>query len=125
MNSLSWLFYFADIFQNIGNFSIFIMWVSLALFAFFSALKLIESASEKQDVLTLKAFNEIQKFAMIAFFVSLIGLLIPSKETMYMIIASESAEIVISDPTTRELMSDVQEIISLQLESLKPQAPSN
>lgn len=45
--------------------------------------------------------------------------LVPSKDTFYMIVASEAGETVVNTPEAKEIMSDVREIIDIQLEKLK------
>lgn len=45
--------------------------------------------------------------------------LVPSKDTFYMIVASEAGETVVNTPEAKEIMSDVKEIIDIQLEKLK------
>ena len=45
--------------------------------------------------------------------------LVPSKETFYLIVASEAGEAVVKTPEAQELLSDVKEIIDIQLENLK------
>lgn len=46
---------------------------------------------------------------------------IPSKDTLYMIAASEAGEVVINSEEGKKIMSDVKEIIDIQLEKLKAQ----
>lgn len=45
--------------------------------------------------------------------------LIPSKETFYLIVASEAGETVVNSPDAKELMKDVREVLDAQLEKLK------
>lgn len=46
---------------------------------------------------------------------------VPSKDTLYMIAASEAGEVVINSEEGKKIMSDVKEIINIQLEKLKAQ----
>jgi hypothetical protein len=45
--------------------------------------------------------------------------LIPSKETIYLVAGSEAAETVVTSETGQEVMSDLKEILKIQLDNLK------
>lgn len=45
--------------------------------------------------------------------------LIPSRETFYMIVASEAGETIVKTPEAQELMKDVREVLDAQIEKLK------
>lgn len=60
-----------------------------------------------------------QKWFWISGLVILFLTLVPSKDTFYMIVASEAGETVVNTPEAQEIMSDVKEIIDIQLEKLK------
>jgi hypothetical protein len=48
-----------------------------------------------------------------------IGLLVPTKETIYLIAASEAGETVVESKEGQKVLNDIQEIINLQLQRLK------
>lgn len=131
MNNLSWLLYFADVFNSAGEFLFLITIISAGVFITFTLFRFIEIAgikNEQEYQENIRWFNMMKQFQTISavvFVLSSVHVFIPSKETMYMIIASEFTEVVIADEATQQLLGDVQEIISLQLESLKPNSDSN
>lgn len=46
-------------------------------------------------------------------------LLIPPKDTLYFIVASEVGEVVVATPEAKQVISDLQEILKIQLEKAK------
>ena len=117
MNGLSWLLYFAEVSENVGGVLGFISIVT-AIAAIVVTLFVV--IPEKSDV-SATWFDQgpkIQKLLITTFFISLLGLLFPSQNTVYLIIASESAEMVVTSESGQKMLGDIQEIVSLKLDSI-------
>lgn len=124
MNDLSWFLYFADVLPNLSSALGFLLGVSivfggigmvfLTIWTFTSEF---ESASERVKTFVPK----LQKWLVSMFFImGTLWVLIPSKETIYLIAGSEAGEYVVNTPEAKAILSDIQEVIQLQIEQLKP-----
>ncbi len=117
MNGLSWLLYFAEVSENISGTLGVLSIISAIIFAGFSFLQIIIPFQEQS-----KNFNEMApkyvKTAAAVFALSLVGLLFPSQNTVYLIIASESAEMVVTSESGQKMLGDIQQIVSLKLETI-------
>lgn len=108
MNSLSWLLYFADV---VGNLSVFFLMIAIAgvivvVFPIIPAM-IIEKDYD-WGRLARKAFCILLP---IIFICGLLSALSPSRDTVYMIAASEAGEEVVNNPEVRELMGDTLKLI--------------
>ncbi|QIG66029.1 hypothetical protein phiOC_p387 [Ochrobactrum phage vB_OspM_OC] len=127
MNNLSWFIYLADVIPNLGRFfgavgTVFLIfsiltWI-ITSFAWAydnykgeAYIERVESAKKK--------FNKVASFG---FFVCLIAIiiatLIPSRQTFFMIAASESAEVVVTNPKVQEIFGDLTTIIQGELKDM-------
>lgn len=117
MNGLSWLLYFAEVSENISGTLGLLSVISAIVFVIFWFLHIIIPADEQS-----KNFGEMApkyaKTASAVFCLSLLGLLFPSQNTVYLIIASESAEMVVTSESGQKMLGDIQQIVSLKLDSI-------
>lgn len=60
---------------------------------------------------------------LIFFLASAVAILLPSKESMYLIAGSEAGEMVVTSEAGKEMLNDIQAVIKGQLEALKPKGP--
>lgn len=117
MNGLSWLLYFAEVSENfsgaLGALSI----VSAFVFVVCSFFHIIIPANDQSQNFYELA-PKYAKTAAAIFALSLLGLLFPSQNTVYLIIASESAEMVVTSESGQKMLGDIQQIVSLKLDTI-------
>ena len=123
MNTLSWLLYFAEVSTNIANFGTFLMIASGVSFALLSLINLIVPDHEKSPNF-MRLVPSYSKVAAVVFALGCTSIVFPSQDTVYLIIASESAEMVVTSEGGKQMMGDIQEIISLKLNSIAESATS-
>ena len=117
MNNLSWFLYVADVLPSIGKTMVFftVMWIGALLFwVLFASLTNLDLENKDDHVPYPSKANFMWLFAVL-----LLVSLIPAKETIYLIAGSEAGEYVAESDTGQAILSDVQEIIQIQLEALK------
>lgn len=129
MNSLSILLYIADVLYTttgVLTVSLIFGWIGYAVGSLVYKMWGNDTWSfDEPDVKARKAkarsWSPIpkQKWFWISGLIILFLTLVPSKDTFYMIVASEAGETVVNTPEAKEIMSDVKEIIDIQLEKLK------
>lgn len=117
MNGLSWLLYFAEVSENVGGVLGFISIVTAIATIVVTLFVVIPEKSDVTDTWAAQG-PKLQKGLIITFFVSLLGLLFPSQNTVYLIIASESAEMVVTSESGQKMLGDIQQIVSLKLDSI-------
>jgi hypothetical protein len=118
MNGLSWFLYFADILPNLGAFAIFIAFVFGIISVVYTITKAVANAGDNDA----KAFVEVPiiKYSIGIFVVAaFLAIAMPSKETIYLIAGSEAGEYVVKTPEAQEILTDIKEVIKLQLEGMK------
>jgi hypothetical protein len=126
MNSLSWLLYFADILPAMAE-----AWSVIAFFALLgwiaiTVVRLFEddpaNANTKDNPFQRGWYTHIPKIQQLFFWTAtILGIVsysIPSKDTFYLIIASEGAEVIVTDESAKKMFQDVQSIVSLQLQEM-------
>lgn len=126
MNTLSWLLYLADILPSIAS-----AWAAIAFFALLgwcviTMVRLFEGDPEnsntRENPFQRGWYKHIPKVQQLLFWVAtvlgIVSYSIPSKDTFYLIIASEGAEIIVTDESAKEMFKDVQSIVSLQLQEM-------
>lgn len=117
MNGLSWLLYFAEVSENISHSLGALSIVSAIVFVVFWFLHILIPVGDQS-----MNFNDMApkyaKSAAAVFFLSLLGLLFPSQNTVYLIIASESAEMVVTSESGQKMLGDIQQIVSLKLDTI-------
>lgn len=117
MNSLSWLIYGGDV---VGQFRVLAatLLVASLIFLAFAALSLAVTEGE-----TFPWFKRhFLKMTMAPIIFSIMWIVIPSKQTLYMIAASELGQMVYQTPTAQEFLGDVKDILGAELKRLKAEA---
>ncbi len=117
MNGLSWLLYFAEVSENISGTLGALSIASAIVFVIFWFLRIVIPANEQSANFSDLA-PKYAKSAAAVFALSLAGLLFPSQNTVYLIIASESAEMVVTSESGQKMLGDIQSIVSLKLDSI-------
>jgi Na+/melibiose symporter-like transporter len=113
MNNLSWFLYFADVLpylsRAIGIISLLSIWVIGMVIVYV----IVEDKYPRIFGQKVVIFITI----LVVFF-GISSLFIPSKQTIYLIAASEIGETVVKTPEAQEMLDDVHKIIKLQLKEL-------
>jgi len=113
MNGLSWFLYLADTLSKIGEGALFLgVLIGITgglLLAFWAVAFLFE------DTKTPPPWRPYILSMAILFFVAV---LIPSKETIYLIAGSQVGEYVVDTPEAQEILNDIHAVIRAQLEEL-------
>ena len=117
MTTLSWLLYFAEISTNIGIFCGFMMFFSAIIGSILSIIIMVNHSRDMTDTFNVNA-PKIRNISVAVFFFSMVGLLFPSQNTVYLIIASESANTVVTSETGQKMIGDIQNIVSLKLDDI-------
>lgn len=118
MNSLSWFLYLADILPSFGGAVITLSVLGFLLLALILPPKGVKMFGSYHEAPFTGMVDYWWVFVTLTTFF-LIGMLVPSKDTIYLIAASEIGQIAIESPEAQELMDDLREIINLQIERLK------
>lgn len=126
MNSLSWLLYFADILPSMARAWAVLSFFALSGWAVITLIRLFESdittAETKENPFSRGWYIQIPKIQKLFFWtatvLSIVSYSIPSKDTFYLIIASEGAEVVVTDEAAKQMFKDVQSVVSLQLKEM-------
>ena len=119
MNNLSFLLYLADVAGSINSFL-----VMTAIICFFSILLGILIGFARKDTNETEDFWKNWKKAMFTlpsiFFVSLLlGVLVPSKQTVYAIVVSEMGEEVLDSPTANKAIKGLDAWLDNQIKSIE------
>ena len=117
MNGLSWLLYFAEVSENVGGVLGFISIITAIAWLIVTLFVVIPDETDVSRTWFIQG-PRLQKGLIITFFFSLFGLLFPSQNTVYLIIASESAEMVVTSENGQKMIGDIQEIVSLKLDTI-------
>lgn len=126
MNSLSWLLYFADILPAMATAWAVISFFALLGWCLITVIRLFEGGPEntntRENPFMQGWYTHIPKIQKLLFWTAtvlgIISYSIPSKDTFYLIIASEGAEVIVTDESAKKMFKDVQSIVSLQLEEM-------
>jgi hypothetical protein len=129
MNTLSILLYLTEVLYSFCSVVILAMvlgWAGYALHTLISKLWASDiwsgdSADVREKKMKIQARSVIPeaKWFWVTGILILFLTLVPSKDTFYMILASEAGETVVNTPEAKEMMKDVREVIDAQLEKLK------
>lgn len=120
MNELSWFLYLADVIPSLGTAAqitfFFLAFVAaIAVFIFTMChldTKLYKNdPSRKDKYISLHFPGWCLAAFFIFFFCWLSSFLVPSKETIYMIAASEAGEMIVNTPEAKEMLGDLKQII--------------
>jgi len=130
MNSLSWLIYAAELIPSLAALLSWVGFFSIIGFALYVIVGCIinedcynsdsEAVKErKRDWWSEAKYLPSFKQVMFVSCVFLVSVLLPSKETIYLVAGSEAGEAVVASEEGREILSDIQEIIDIQMNKLK------
>lgn len=122
MNNLSWFIYFVEVIPNISLFLLVSGQIALfgSLFIMFCSIPFYVESYDNDKPKYVEWYKLYYKRILpILVFILLIAILIPSKETMYLIAGSELGETVVTSQEGQEIMNDIHEIIKHQLGVLK------
>lgn len=118
MNTLSWLLYLADVADSAKPMMGFIAFMSgfaggvgVIIFWIISGIEQLPKAPAA--IVTVV-------WALIAFPSAALAILIPSKDTIYLIAASEAGEVVVKSDEAKEIMSGLRDIIKDQISKNLP-----
>jgi len=133
MNTLSWLLYLADILPAIASAWAVISFFALLGWCLITVIRLFEGDPEnsntRENPFQRGWYKHIPKVQQLLFWVAtvlgIVAYTIPSKDTFYLIIASEGAEIIVTDESAKEMFKDVQSIVSLQLQEMIDEKTKN
>ncbi|PHS03646.1 MAG: hypothetical protein COA78_17505 [Blastopirellula sp.] len=122
MNTLSWFLYASEVIpstaQLVNNISLF-TFAGLVLFYSVFIMYIYSELREDKRGEALKALYPFKKYIVLSLFILVAVQLTPSKETIYLIAGSEAGEYVVETEAGKAILSDIQEIIKLQLEGMK------
>lgn len=111
MNSLSWLLYLGDVLPTVGG-VLSGAGFGAGLLAMFLLLPISIEGLESY-------MKPVVAFTVVGFTVGMVGLFVPSRQTILMIAASEMGEAVVKTPEAQEVFGDLKVILKKQLEALK------
>lgn len=116
MNNLSTLIYLAEILPNFGmllgllGFSLLGLWLIVVITTgFYNDMSDIYKRPKKD-------YPKIKGYLIPITLLFTVSILVPSKETIYLIAGSEAGEYVVSTPEAQEIITDIHAIIKKQLE---------
>lgn len=110
MNSLSWSIYLASIVGGLAGTLVIIFIVTSLILIFW----VISHKVSPNDCST-PSYGMLIPLIIIGF----IGLLLPDKQTIYLIAGSEAGESVVTSEEGQEILNDIHLVIKQQLKSLK------
>ena len=117
MNSLSWLIYFGDV---VGQFRVLLL-ILLIMSLFFAGCATLSLAITEGE--TFGWYKRVfLRMVMAPVLFAVAWIVIPSKQTLYMIAASEVGQMVYEKPTAQEFLGDVKDILGAELKRLKSEA---
>lgn len=132
MNSLSWILYFVDVTYQVRGLLIAVMIVGWILYVIWRLFVGIwsseifssdeEAVAERKRKAQLLPVLPSKWYFAATIAVSLLLTLIPSKDTVYMIAASEAGEYVVNTPEAQEMLGDLKNILKMQLRKLEAEA---
>jgi len=125
MNSLSWILYFADVLSKLGDIfaglGAVLMFVSIV--CIIPGFLVVWQYSSEQFAQSKRTFGRISLIGIpIATFMIIVSIFIPSKETMYMIAASEVGETVMTSNDGKEIYAELKSTILDNIRQLRTQA---
>jgi hypothetical protein len=122
MNSLSWLIYLAEAVPSFAGALGWVSFMAAAGFGVYALFGTIKASVEFEE----NSWFDKKKYLPPTWFVVAVLLswaiesLIPSKQTIYLIAASEASEAVVTSDVGKQMLSDIQQILQHQLDQFKP-----
>ncbi len=108
MNNLSWLLYLADVAGKASGASAFL--VGACLILGLPAVVFCWGVVADRDMSAKVASFLTAAWVFVTIFAAVGAILIPSKETIYLIAASEAGEVVVKSDEAKEIMSGLRDI---------------
>lgn len=124
MNQLSWLLYFADVAGSLNFILSVITIVSFIVVAICLVAVPMSEGHVLDDDNRPKWLHIIRMFAIFWFLSFIVGAIIPSKETVYAIAASEVGEQVITSPTGQKVAKALEAWLDRQIDPPKDEPTS-
>ena len=120
MNSLSVLIYIASIISGVQAL---LVVVGLTLVALYVIIRLsIATSNDSANYIysgkKVKPYPPVYQGLALPIILFTLAILIPSKETIYLIAGSEAGEYVVNTPEAKEIMTDIHTIIKGQLKEM-------
>ena len=115
MNDLSWFLYLAEVIPNVGAAAGIYIFV-VGTFGSIGIVIWFVLSNIEDEIQTPPIKIHIIMLALVV----LVAIIIPSKETIYLIAGSEAGEAVVTSPEGQEIINDIRLIIKGQLSELKP-----
>lgn len=117
MNSLSWLIYLGDV---VGQFRVLLLVLLVMSLIFAGGATLSLGITEGE---TFGWYRRVfLRMVTAPIILAIAWIVIPSKQTLYMIAASEVGKMVYEAPTAQEFLGDVKDILGAELKRLKSEA---
>lgn len=116
MNSLSWFIYVADMLPNLAAITLTLGVSGLTLYVI---VYIIRASINVDELPANRLPYPSLGWACLTIGLIVLQALIPSKTTLYSILAVELGEEVLTSEVGQELLTDVREVIQFQLEELK------
>lgn len=113
MNGLSWFLYLADTLPKIGEGALLLGVLICMIGGLFLGFWTVEFANE--EIETPPPWRLYIIIVTILFFAAV---LIPSRETIYLIAGSQAGEYVVNTPEAQEILNDIHAVIRAQLSEL-------
>jgi len=113
VNSLSWMIYLAEVSGNVASAS---MFFGVALGVALTFYVIASGINESIDNTNHGRWKKALRWYWLVGGMVLVAGIIPSRQTVYMIAASEAAGYVVATPQAKEMLGDLQRIIKSELE---------
>jgi len=111
MNTLSWFLYLASISSGFSQFLLVIAIGLATILVIYNAVAALYNSVEEKPQ---KVYGV--KFMYVAALAGFLSILVPNKDTLYMIAASEVGEMVITSPENQEVFGKVRTLINTKLD---------
>jgi hypothetical protein len=116
MNSLSWFLYLAGVFGTLGKLAGAFSALGLLIFSATCFWWLIWKVDGDKIIIPRPPIELVGVLWVLAL---TLHILVPSKETIYLIAGSQAGEAVVTSDTGQEILNDIHEVIKHQLGELK------
>lgn len=130
MNQLSWTIYLAQVVPNLVGLLVTLSWLLFLPFMAYAFFCLVnngatywhdtdEEKKAKREWFSEKKYLPPKWFVTLILCMWVVAAIAPNRQTIYMIAASQAAESVVASELGEELMGDLREILSYQINRLK------
>ena len=111
MNTLSFLIYLSSVLPNLGAVLIFMGSVGMILLVFGGAIWSVEVDENR--------FGKLKPYLIACAVAIFISILIPDQKTIYMIVASEMGEAIVTTEAGQEVFNELKDTVMYQLQQLQ------